>query len=279
MYRLFQFIYRYRTFFTFLVIQLICAVIIVRKNTYHHIIYYGTTNRVVANLVSGTNYIKDFFFLREVNADLADENARLKKELSRLKMGIYNLDTRESKDGDLINKYDFVRAKVIDNSVNFSRNYITLDKGLADGIEEGMGVINSNGLVGKIKSVSEHFAVAASLLHIDILTSSAIKRNDAFGTLRWDGIDKNQANLDYVPRHVEIQTGDSVITSGYNAIYPKGIFIGTIRDFEVVDESAFYDIYIDLAVDFLELSHVYIIENTLKEELDSLETNIIYNED
>ena len=80
----------------------------------------------------------------------------------------------------------------------------------------------------------------------------------------------DQAILEEIPFHVELHEGDTIITSGYSAIFPEGIPVGTIKSFEVV-EGNFYTIVIDLAVDYKTLSQVNIIRNLLREEQLDLE--------
>jgi rod shape-determining protein MreC len=134
-----------------------------------------------------------------------------------------------------------------------------------------MGVIGNAGVVGKVKSVSKHFATVISLLHTDGYVSSIIKGSGTFGTVKWGGTDPGAVNLLFVPRHLKINAGDTIVSSGFSAIYPYGILIGFIKGFEIQGNAAFYDIKVDLATDFSNLSFVYVVKNALKTERDSLE--------
>jgi rod shape-determining protein MreC len=73
-----------------------------------------------------------------------------------------------------------------------------------------------------------------------------------------------------VPRHVEVEEGDKVVTSGYNAIFPEGIPIGTIVEVKPGPETNYLDITIELATDFTRLSYVYLVENDQVEEINLL---------
>lgn len=75
----------------------------------------------------------------------------------------------------------------------------------------------------------------------------------------------------YVPRHVNIAVGDSVVCSGFNAIYPAGVSIGIISDVNIKEESTFYDITLDFTTSFDQLSFVFVVSNAMKQEKDSLE--------
>jgi len=84
-------------------------------------------------------------------------------------------------------------------------------------------------------------------------------------------LDYNKAQLNEIPYHVEINIGDTIVTSGYSAIFPQGILIGFISDFELKSGN-FYDISINLSTDFKNLRYVNIISNLLKEEQINLES-------
>ena len=138
-----------------------------------------------------------------------------------------------------------------------------------------MGVISTTGVVGVIKTVSNKFATIYSLLHSDIYISSVISRLNVFCTIKWQGENPQNASLLYVPRHVKLQVGDSIMTSGFNSIFPEGIPIGTITEFDIDENQSFYNISIKLASDFSSVSYVYLIKNNFKQEKDSIE---LFNE-
>jgi len=108
-----------------------------------------------------------------------------------------------------------------------------------------------------------------------MLVSSKIESSNTLCTTKWDGEDPLRANLLYVPRHIEINIGDTVSTSGYNAVFPEKILIGLINQVKLREDATFYDIRIDLSTEFHRLSYVYVLRNNFKAEKDSLEVNSI----
>lgn len=267
MQRLLNFFYEYRAFFTFLVLELICASLLVRNNQYQSTVYFNTSNRLVANMIGFSQSTREYFSLRKTNEELSQENAQLRMlvELNNQNAGSLHLKF------DSLVRYDFISAKVIDNSVSNFKNYITINRGEDMGIRPGMAAISSFGAVGKVKAVSEHFSVLISLLNIDEQVSSVLKRTGSFGTVQWDGTDPRMINLLYVPRHVRPIVGDTVATSGYNAVFPEGVLIGIVRGVKLKEEAPFYDIRVELAQDFRRLAFVKIVKSELKNEIDSLE--------
>ena len=278
--RLFNFIYRFRGFFTFLILEIFCSFLIVKNNKYQSASFFSSANFIAASITQTSNNIKEYFFLKTYNQRLAEENAILKKRLEELRSQPVSSDKLElitfSQDStDTLNiPYDFITAKVINNSTSWRNNTLTLDRGLRDGVEPGMGVVGDNGLVGKIKYVTNRFSVVTSLLHAGFTVSSRIANKVEVCTTEWDGIDPKIVSVKYVPRYHEIEVGDTVMTSGYNSIFPSNYIIGIIKEVELRDDANFYDLKAEITNDFTTLSYVHVIINHYREEKDSLE-NII----
>ncbi|GAA5041877.1 rod shape-determining protein MreC [Marivirga lumbricoides] len=270
--RLFQFIYQYRAFFLFLVLELVSGWLVVNHNNYISASYFNSSSAIAGNVYDSRQNIQDYFQLKQVNQNLADENEQLRNQLA-LKQPM--LDTSQFKTPVYLSgQYDYTMAKVVNNSVSRFRNYFTLNKGRNDGIEEGMGVVNSLGLVGKIKSVSNNFSTGYSALHVNLLVSALIDETQTLCTATWDGTDPTKMKLKYVPRHVQVKKEMDVVTSGFNSIFPEGVKIGEVDTVFIQKNATFYDITLKVAVDFQSLDYVYVIGNKLKQEKDSLEQSI-----
>jgi rod shape-determining protein MreC len=273
--RLLNFVYNYRAFFTFLFLELFCAWLIVENNQYQSTRFFNSSNRFAANIIGMSQGVREYFSLRQINSSLAEENASLRTQLEKRNQSLYLLETREIKDPSIINRFEYVSAKVINNSTNLFKNYITINKGSNEGLEPGMAVISAAGAVGKVKSVSQHYSVLISLLNIDENVSSVIKRTGYFGTSKWNGTDPRFINLMYIPRHAKPAVGDTVVTSGYNVVFPEGVKVGIIKEVNLKEEALFWDIKMELAQDFAKLAFVEIVKSNMKAEKDSLELKTI----
>jgi len=267
MVRLFKFLYGNRVLFYFLFLEIIAYQLVVTYNDYQGAKFFKLQNQLAGSVYS----IKESF---DMYIGLSEENRRLSAENSQLKQQIAN-NLKDTPSGhDFISRdiYEVVPGRVVNNSVVNSRNYLTINKGTRDSVFRDMGVTGVEGVVGKIKSASDNYSVAISLLHIDYSVSSEIKNSGTLCTTQWDGMDITHSTVKYVPRHVNIQVGDTIQTSGFNAIYPKGLIIGWISSFDLKPNSTFYDIKIRLATDFSKLDYISVIQNKRKEEKDSLES-------
>ncbi len=276
--QLFELIYRFRAFFTFVLFEVISFWLIIGNNEFHNAAFFNTSNNMIASVFAVKQSVYKYFNLSNTNQDLALENAFLRELIdreARKKEGLANQqqvnDALYFHPLDTVQQFDYIAAKVLNNSFRMSNNFITVNKGRVHGIEPEMGVISSGGMVGQVKAVSSQFSTIYSLLHSEMYVSSMIKRLGVFGSTQWQGGDPLTANLLFIPRHVRVQPGDTIITSGYNAIFPAGIPIGTVSTIDIEENETFYNISINLSVDFTRLSFVYIIKNRLKAEKDSVE--------
>ena len=150
-------------------------------------------------------------------------------------------------------------------------NYITLDKGTADGVYPEMGVVGQNGVVGIVTVANEHNAVAISVLNPKLRISCKVKGTDCFGSLVWDGRDSRYAVLEEMPRHVEFEPGDTIVTSGYSAVFPEGVMVGTIHAYSKQKDDNFYAMQVALSTDFSRLGVVRVIQNPEQEARRQLE--------
>ena len=208
--------------------------------------------------------MEELLFLKSTNEQLALENAKLQTLLSY--KGIN--DTIASV---LPKKY--IPAMVINNSIAKRNNYLTLDKGTKHGVEKGMGVVTSSGVVGIIKDVSEHFSSVLSILHGKSKTSVVLQHSHYFGSLEWKGGNYQNAVVNDIPSHVQLNIGDTIISSGYSSIYPADIPIGTISRINTKSNKNFHQIDIQFLEDFKQLKYVYITEGALSIEVQELENN------
>ncbi|MFC3878928.1 rod shape-determining protein MreC [Algoriphagus namhaensis] len=269
MLRIFQFLYNLRAFILFIILEVVAVWLIVSNNSPQGAAFFNSSSRLIGSVLETQSDVSDFLSLAEANEILVNENAQLLEELD---LAYNQADSMYiPMDSTFEATFAVKGARVISNSLRFSQNHLTLNKGKKHGLKPGMGIFNQQGVVGRVKSVSENYAVGISLLNTDLLLSAKILSSDVFGSVQWGGGDSKKARLLYVPRHVQASAGDSVVTSGFNAIFPQGIPVGIISSVTPsTDNPNYLDIELDLLTDFSKVSYVYLIENTQLPELDSL---------
>jgi rod shape-determining protein MreC len=267
---LLNFIVRYYFVFLFLILEVISFFLIAHSHNHQRTFFLHSGNAISGFFLRNADNFTSYLALRKINDLLAEENAQL------LNLTNSAFEKRDSmiftqKDSIMVRRFTYLNAKVINNSVIRRNNFITLNKGTNDGIEKDMGVITMNGVVGIVKNVSDNYSSVISLLHKDMQISARIKKNDHIGTLTWEGGNYRRASLAYIPSHVELETGDTIITSGFSRIFPEGIFIGTVNDFEIRRGENFFTAEINLALDFNKLTHVYVVNDLMAQELEHIE--------
>jgi rod shape-determining protein MreC len=259
-------------FLLFLLLEVFSFILIFNFNSYQKAQYLNSSNQVTGTVYNTYNAIGRYFSLASVNRKLARENAMLKSLISDLpyvKVTPYSVIMKAEVTDSV---YRFISARVINNSVDKQNNYITLNKGRKHGIKPDQGIINSEGIVGVITNVSESYSLGFSVLNKRWGASAKLKKSGTFGPLSWDGKDARFANLTGIPFHVEIAVGDTVVTSSYSSVFPEGIMIGIIHSLEKPAGENYYNIDVELSVNFRALSYVDVVENLKKDEIKALES-------
>lgn len=270
---LIAFVFRYHYFLLFLLLEVFSFVLMANSSYFQQASILNTSNRISGTVYAAFDNVTDYISLRKTNYILSEENSHLRKATS---LSFLKVDTNSFFVNDTINKlrYTYIAAKVINNSVNKRNNYIMLNKGRKLGIEKDMAVITSNGIVGTVVSVSDHFSWVMSVLNKHTKISGRIKKNNQMGTIIWEGKDFSIGTLVDVPAHVKIAKGDTIVTSGFSYIFPAGIFVGTIKDFRVEQGDHFYVIPFNFGVDYNSLDYVYVVIDLSKKEVKNLENTV-----
>lgn len=269
-----DFFVRSRNFILFVLLEVVSFYFIISTNNYWSATYFNTSNRYAAQVLAWSNAVNEYTNLRQVNAELAQENQLLNRRLTQLLQNRPPAPAMYQADSAFADRFKFTVAKVVNNTTQLANNYITIDKGTDDGIHPGMGVISPTGVVGKVKICNQHFSVITSILHSEYLVSSQLVKAGEIGSAKWDGIDPSLMKLEDIPSHRPVSKGDSVVTSGFNLTFPPGILVGRVRSVGIQPNQTFHDITLNLATNFSNLAFVYVVENRLRVEQDQLEKKV-----
>lgn len=271
---LFGFILRHSKWLVFTIYVVIGCMLLFNGDPYGQHVFMTSAGRMASTVYKGANNVTSYFDLREINDDLNRRNAELQAEIVRLQETIDALheanftDTLALDSG--VRHFDFIVAHVINNSISHPFNYLTINKGSADGVRPELGVIDRNGVVGIVSTTGAHSARVISLLNPHFRLSCKIKRSDYFGSLVWDGENPGEALLEELPRHTVYQPGDTIVTSGYSAVFPSGLPVGTVVEAESDRNQNFFTLRIKLLADFTTLGNVQVVVNNQADELRAL---------
>jgi rod shape-determining protein MreC len=151
---------------------------------------------------------------------------------------------------------DTVAAEVIGAGAATDVRSYTIDKGSSDGVRRDMAAISPAGVVGRVVMPSRRAAQVQLIIDRNAAAAALVERTRAQGVVLGEGGDL--LTMEYVPGTSDVKAGDTVVTSGMDAIYPKGFVIGTV---ESVDRGpgTFHRITVRPAVDFSRLEEVLVV--------------------
>ena len=192
------------------------------------------------------------------------ENNALKQELQTLQVRLQQ-ERAEAQRTDNLRQLlelreranlDTVAAEVIAGAASPDFKTVTIDKGSSESLDTDMAVISPAGVVGRIILPSRRASKVQLLIDRNAAAGALIERTRVQGVVV--GIGDGMLRMQYVPGTADVKTGDLVVTSGIDGIYPKGFVIGTI-DHADRGVGAYHEIVIRPAVDFSRLEEVLIV--------------------
>jgi len=269
-----RFLAKYSTILFFVLMQAISLYLLFNYNNFQQSALFSTANRLNGWLFTVQESVTGYFNLRENNQGLLRQNNDLELRIANLESAL-----REYTDSTKIpllrvkeaEEFSLIPARVIKNSVTHYRNFITLNVGKADGVKPEMGVTNADGIVGVVSLVTDHYSVVIPVLNRDQRFSCKLRNNNSTGSLVWDGFDRRFAFLEEIPPYVPVSKGDTVVTSGFSAVFPEGFMVGTVEDYKVSDDANYLRLKVRLSTRFDAISNVRVIWYKHREELKKLE--------
>ncbi|WP_029034216.1 rod shape-determining protein MreC [Salinimicrobium terrae] len=269
MQQIINFLIRNKNNILFLLLLTFSLFLTIQSHSYQKSKFISSANFMSGGIYSWTSNINSYFHLEEYNLRLLEENERLRTRLAGFED---SLEIQTYKDTSSFNAdYIFRASEVINNNYAKVNNYLTLKSGARDGIEGDMGVVTSRGIVGIVENVSPNYSTVISILNSNSRINAQLKNSNHFGTLIWNGDDPNVVQLTDVPSVAPIAEGDTIITGGRSLIFPKGLPIGSIKNFSLDQSESYYNINIELFNDMTNLGYVYVIENTSQSEIKALQ--------
>ncbi len=267
MYNLLKFLKKYNYILMFLILEALCIIMLINNLPYQKRKLTKVGNAISGSFFKTKTNFTDYFSLKEENNLILEHNAMLMSELYKI-----GVDTNLIYDS-LSYDFNFIPAKVINNSINNVDNYLLIDKGRKDGLKKDMGVICEKGIVGKVVNVTDHYASVMSMLHSYSVVSTKFFDNQHIANVRWNNTDYRFGTVNDIPLHLNLEKGDTLVTSGFSNIYPSNIMVGTIEEMIDAESKDFNTAKIRFSTNFSTLRHVFVIENLHQTEIDSLVIN------
>ncbi len=268
MYRLLEFIRRSYVTLLFIVLEAIAIGLYARSTYYTQATILAGANALTGGLAGAITDIGGYFSLASENKALAKRVADLEQQLAYYG-GL--VDTTATIDIAEL-QYEFMPARVVSSSINRTHNFITLNKGLRDGVMNDMAVLSPSGeAVGYILDCSERYSVAISILNTSFRTGCKIKGDGYSGSIEWNGGSTYSVTMCELSKYAKIEIGAEVVTTGVSHYFPSDMLIGWVESYELDESKTYYNATVRLAADFSNLHNVILVKYIDREEVVGLE--------
>jgi rod shape-determining protein MreC len=263
--------YNNGSFITFIGLQFLCLYLIINFNSAQSAIAAETwtvRSGSVKGLIGG---FQDYLDLREQNEVQRREIARLRGLLPEAR---YDASTEIDSltDNTYLQRYSFLATNIVNRSPYRPNNTLVIDRGSSFSVQQGQGVVGNGGLIGIVDEPSTRYARVISILHRATRISAGL-RNNAFGTLLWDGLDPRRMTVTDIPDYVTVEAGDTLFTTGFSNVFPTGQVIGFVESTAIQPGTGSQDLVVRLANDPLTATNAYVVQDLFKEELSVLKPN------
>lgn len=212
MYKLIEFLRRIHVVLLFIIIEAIALNYYAHSSFYTQAKILSRANSVVGGLQRSVFSVKHFFALRSENEILSARVAELENSLAAYREREANMATDtltmaqiDSTFVEQLTQYSYLPARIISNTINRDRNFITLNRGRQHGIMEDMAVITPDGsMVGYVVGCSDRYSVVISILNGDFTTSGKISGDEHFGSITWNGHSPHKVQMSELTKYAEI---------------------------------------------------------------------------
>lgn len=282
MYKLIEFLRRIHVVLLFIIIEAIALNYYAHSSFYTQAKILSRANSVVGGLQRSVFSVKHFFALRSENEILSARVAELENSLAAYREREANMATDtltmaqiDSTFVEQLTQYSYLPARIISNTINRNRNFITLNRGRQHGITEDMAVITPDGsMVGYVVGCSDRYSVVISILNGDFTTSGKISGDEHFGSITWNGHSPHKVQMSELTKYAEFEEGAPVVSSGLSHIFPEGVKIGFVESFTENENQTSFDVVVRLAADMTKISNVLVISNNGYVEATELEQEV-----
>ena len=262
----------------FLLLEIVSLVLLFRFNCYQGSVAFTQANGAVGRMLEWQSAVTQFVDLTDNNRRLTQENILLQHNIEMLRTELAELkhDTTmaEAVLTTQIEGMQLIPAEVVNNSITLRDNYITINRGSADGVKPEMGVLSGTGVVGIVYSTTPHYALVLPVLNSKSSISCRMRGSDYFGYMKWRGGGSLRAYIDDIPRHARIKRGDIVETSGFSSVFPAGIFMGRVLRILDSADGLSYEVEVQLSTDIARLRNVTVVAQQMQAEMDTLQYNM-----
>lgn len=228
----------------------------------------------IVNVVSSPlNFVKEKIRENKEKNDIYDKYKELKQKNDKIKSIEAENNNLKSEVKKLKNQLElntvlsdkvYKNATVINRNIDYWYDEVTIDKGKKNGIQKDMAVINNDGLVGKITTVSNYYSTVKLLANENMSDkiSVKIKIGDeyAYGLISKYNAKNNSYTVEGISENLKIPKGAEVVTTGMGDIFPSGLLVGYVTKVTTDNFDLSKVAVVESSVDFNDIDYVSILK-------------------
>lgn len=184
------------------------------------------------------------------------QNENLQNEINKLKETL-ELNT-------ILSDKVFLNATVVSRNIGYWYDEITIDKGSKNGIEKGMAVVTSKGLIGQITKVSNYSSTVKLLSNENMSDKISVKikvgDDYVYGLISMYDSKTNTYTVEGISENVDIEKGADVVTTGMGTVFPSGLMVGTAQKVTTDNFDLSKVVEVKASVDFDDLDYVTVLK-------------------
>jgi rod shape-determining protein MreC len=206
---------------------------------------------------TGASYV-DVRHAREENLELREKVDQLTAERNKALERAAELDLLRTQLAlPTRPQYRELAANVISRDASLWFRRLTIDRGTVDGVKRDMPVATAGGIVGRVISVGPNFAMVQVITDKHAGVGAMLQASRAMGEIR--GLDNDRCELKNISTSEKVDVGESVVTTGLDRIYPKGLLVGTVERIEADPNAPWHKIVVKPAAPVDRAEHVLVL--------------------
>lgn len=207
------------------------------------------------------------------NLRLRETNARLMLEVNRLReYGMMNQELKKMLSLKDTTQFPLIPARIVSKYISNTQGNFIVNAGSNNGLMVGMPVINDQGLIGIVRSVSKDFSLIRTLKNRELRFAVKNQRSRFDGIIEWNG---SNLVIKNVPKTYDMEIGDRIITSDFSTKFPPSVPVGVVSGGTKDKTGIFNNITVSPFVDFIRIENVFIIQFIPSVQKNNLELNLI----
>lgn len=216
-------------------------------------------------VIRTTRFVKNIWqhYFLLVSTSIENDLLRQQLNLARQQQTLYEetyrsnarlremLNFRESWGGSM------VAAEVVGKDPSPWYQTVIINKGQHDGVAKGMPVVVPEGIVGVVIDTTGSYSKVLMIIDPNCAVDAQVQRTRARGVIKGDP--SARCLFKYVLRKQEVRLGDTVVSSGIDGVFPKGLRIGRVSEIVKLSSGIFQEVSVTPFVNFETIEEVLVI--------------------